>query len=164
MSHWTYVSGLIRVSPVGRTQHEKRYVLETVLEHLPAVSSSEGYMDTYIIQKKGWNIGFSHNEFDECLSYRENRHKPDTMQSEYFVIVDGSLRDRFFEQTSMEFNKWLNRLAKRVSVEEILVKVSDLNKEYFYTNSLPYEDMYEYNPSWTDYLLWNYEEDRLNHE
>ena len=85
------------------------------------------------------------------------------MQSEYFVIVDGSLRDRFFEQTFMEFNKWLNRLAKRVSVEEILVKVSDLNKEYFYTNSLPYEDMYEY-PNWTDYLLWNYEEDRLNHE
>lgn len=58
----------------------------------------------------------------------------------------------------------MNRLAKRVSVEEILVKVSDLNKEYFYTNSVPYEDMYEYNPSWTDYLLWNYEEDRLNHE
>lgn len=57
----------------------------------------------------------------------------------------------------------MNRLAKRVSVEEILVKVSDLNKEYFYTNSLPYEDMYEY-PNWTDYLLWNYEEDRLNHE
>lgn len=52
MSHWTYVSGLIRVSPTGRTQPEKRYVLETVLEHLPAVSGSEGYMDTYIIQKK----------------------------------------------------------------------------------------------------------------
>ena len=39
-----------------------------------------------------------------------------------FIIVDGSLRDRFFEQTFMEFNKWLNRLAKRVSVEEILVQ------------------------------------------
>ena len=86
------------------------------------------------------------------------------MQSEYFIIVDGSLRDRFFEQTFMEFNKWLNRLAKRVSVEEILVQVSDLNKRYLYTNSAPYEDMYEHNPGWTDYLLWNYEEDRVNHE
>ena len=46
MSPWTYVSGLIRVPPAGRTQAEKRYTLETVLEHLPAVSSSEGYMDT----------------------------------------------------------------------------------------------------------------------
>lgn len=25
-------------------------------------------------------------------------------------------------------------------------------------------DMYEHNPGWTDYLLWNYEEDRVNHE
>lgn len=52
MSSWTYVSGLIKVSPVGRTQAEKRYTLETVLAHLPAVSGSEGYMDVYIIQKK----------------------------------------------------------------------------------------------------------------
>ena len=42
--------------------------------------------------------------------------------------------------------------------------MSDLNKRYLYTNSAPYEDMYEHNPGWTDYLLWNYEEDRVNHE
>lgn len=157
MSSWTYVSGLIKVSPVGRTQAEKRYTLETVLAHLPAVSGSEGYMDVYIIQKKGNNINFSHNEFGECLSYPENSHKPDEMQGEYFIVVDGSLRDRFFEQTFMEFNKWLNRLAKRISVEKIFVKVSDFNQEYLYTNTVPYEDMYEY-PNWTDYLLWTMEE------
>ena len=35
MSWWTYVNGLIMVEPVGCTQPEKRYILETVLAHLP---------------------------------------------------------------------------------------------------------------------------------
>ena len=41
MSWWTYVHGTIVVSPMGRTQAEKRYILDTVLEHLPVVSGSE---------------------------------------------------------------------------------------------------------------------------
>lgn len=163
MSSWTYVSGLIRVSPVGRTQPEKRYILETVLEHLPAVGGSEGYMDTYIIQRKGWNTRVSYNELEECLSYCENRHKPNEMQDEYFIIVDGNLRDRFFDQTFMDFNRWLNRLAKRVVVTEINVKVSGFDREYFYTNAISYRDMYELDDNWADYLLWDMRK-RDNHE
>lgn len=35
MSWWTYVHGIVVVKPMGRTQAEKRYILDTVLEHLP---------------------------------------------------------------------------------------------------------------------------------
>ena len=41
MSWWTYINGTITVSPMGRTQAEKRYILETVLDHLPLVTGSE---------------------------------------------------------------------------------------------------------------------------
>lgn len=51
MSYWTYINGTITVRPMGRTQPEKRYILETVLNHLPRVTGSEGDMNTYIIQK-----------------------------------------------------------------------------------------------------------------
>lgn len=52
MSSWTYVHGTIVASPPGRTQHEKRYILETVLDHLPVVTGSERDMEVYVIQKE----------------------------------------------------------------------------------------------------------------
>lgn len=65
MSSWTYINGTITAEPLGRTQAEKRYILETVLNHLPRVTVSEGDMDVYIIQKNGYNSSLSHDEFGE---------------------------------------------------------------------------------------------------
>ena len=45
MSSWTYINGTVTVCPMGRTQPEKRYILETVLNHLPRVTGSGGDMD-----------------------------------------------------------------------------------------------------------------------
>ena len=63
MSWWTHIRGMITVSPMGRTQAEKRYILETVLEHLPRVTGSEGDMDVHIVQRSGYNLSSSHDEF-----------------------------------------------------------------------------------------------------
>lgn len=63
MSSWTYINGTITAEPLGRTQAEKRYILETVLNHLPRVTGSKGDMDVYIIQKNGYNSSLSHDEF-----------------------------------------------------------------------------------------------------
>ena len=41
MSFWSYVRGMIEVYPMGRTQAEMRYILETVLSHLPPVTEYE---------------------------------------------------------------------------------------------------------------------------
>ena len=56
MSSWTYIQGTITVSPIGRTQAEKRYILDTVLAHLPIVSGSKRDMNVYVIQKNGHKI------------------------------------------------------------------------------------------------------------
>ena len=55
MSYWTYIRGVIDVKPMGRTQHEKRYILDTILEHLPEVTGSERNMHVNVIQKDGYN-------------------------------------------------------------------------------------------------------------
>lgn len=68
MSYWTYVNGTITVSPMGRTQAEKEYILKTVLNHLPLVTGSERDMNVYIIQKNGSNTCSSCDEFGEVTN------------------------------------------------------------------------------------------------
>lgn len=86
------------------------------------------------------------------------------------VIIEGDLRDRFFYDTLKELNGFLNRLAKRVTVYDILVKLSGLDFNYnkkttIISNAKPYEQMLEgpswYNGeiAWAEYLMWDRDED-----
>lgn len=165
MSAWTYITGIITVYPMGRTQPEKRYILDTILEHLPRVTGSEQDMHVHVIPKHGYNCSSSHNEFGEPIPWNRNR-----TQDKYFVVIEASLRDRYFEETLRELNKWLNRLAKRAGIDELLVKLEGYGmsswqwKELIISNPKPYEQMAEW-PSWTDkangepmwceYLMWD---------
>ena len=159
MSYWTYISGVITVSPMGRTQPEKRYILDTVLEHLPKVTGSEQDMHIHVIQKHGYNGSCSHNEFGEWIP-----GEPHHTQDRYFLVIEADLRDRKFDETKLELNKWLNRLAKRVDIYEILVRLEGQGRELIISNAKPYEQMAEW-PSWTDvsggepmwceYLMWS---------
>lgn len=157
MSWWTYVNGLIMVEPAGCTQPEKRYVLETVLAHLPKVTGSEEDMKIHIVQKEGYSGSANFNEFFEKV-YREDFKTQDC----YYLILEGQFRDRMYEQTFRELNKFLNRLAKRVYVDDILIRLTGWDKEIVISNSDPYQDMYEYSadsnkdePAWWEYLLWD---------
>lgn len=171
MSWWSYIHGTIVVSPTGRTQAEKRYVLDTVLDHLPRVSGSEKDMDIYIIQKSGYNSSVSCDEFGENTnnlvdSYGNKSRKRGwlRMQDEYILVVDGSLRDREFEETFRAFQKWLIRLAKRLSVQSVFVKIHDYDKSTLIQDNKYYWNLFEYpkgslgnidgEPAWYDYLLW----------
>lgn len=157
MSWWTYVNGLIMVEPAGCTQPEKRYVLETVLAHLPKVTGSEEDMKIHIVQKEGYSGSANFNEFFETV-YREDFKTQDC----YYLILEGQFRDRMYEQTFRELNKFLNRLAKRVYVNDILIRLTGWDKEIVISNSDPYQDMYEHSadsnkdePAWWEYLLWD---------
>lgn len=175
MSYWTYINGTIVVQPMGRTQAEKRYILETVLDHLPFVTGSEGDMNIYIIQKNGYNSSSSHTEFGEWGGYRKWKTLSTEVQDEYILVVNGSLRDREFKQTYKEFQKWLCRLAKRVDVGNVLVEISGYEKSaiirnprlkgkqswetvYGQMNEKPtwcYNDGEIHEPNWCEYLLWS---------
>lgn len=175
MSYWTYVNGNIVVNPMGRTQAEKKYILETVLDHLPFVTGSEGNMDVYIIQKNGYNSSSSHTEFGEWGGYKNWKTLSTEVQDEYILVVDGSLRDRMFDQTYKEFQKWICRLAKRVGVEDVLVEIKGYERSaiirnpnlqgkqswdtvYGQMNEKPtwsYDDGEIHEPNWCEYLMWD---------
>lgn len=86
MSSWTYVQGLIELDVPGRTQAEKNYILQTVIDHLPKVTGSEKSMNIYTIQTAGHD---SWQNFDEFY----NRVEDFRTQSRYFLVLDGNLRD-----------------------------------------------------------------------
>ena len=164
MSMWTYLCGTVIVRPMGRTQEEKEYILKSVINHLPLVTGSERDMNVYVIQKNGDSSSSSCDEFGEVTnnlvdSYGNKSRDRGWLrtQDEYILVVDGSFRDRMFEQTFREFMKWLCRLGKRVNIEDVLVEVKGYDKSTIIRNTYIQSRKYSYrkvfdglfeNPSW----------------
>lgn len=166
MSKWSYAKGVIEVTPYGRTQAECRYILETVLAHLPEVTGSEENMYTHLIQCGGYNISCSHNEFSEWVKDGWIEY-----QNSYMITIEGHFRDREFEETYRAFIKWLTRLAKRVWVNSCLVKISGNTENWEERTSIvDLGDLYDYlelyswcgkgTVNWCEYLIWKEIKDR----
>lgn len=168
MSWWTYINGTINVSAPGRTQAECDYILQTVLDHLPPVTGSEHDMEIYINRSKYYKGASSCDEFDcdtENLTnhYGERRHNGWLhYQNRYTLTLQASLRDREFGETVREFSKWLMRLAKRMVVEDVFVRINGYEEELVINDTKTYREYYEYpswcndteEPAWWEYLMW----------
>lgn len=169
MSNWTYVSGTIKVDVMGRTQEEAEYILKTVIRHLPIVTGSETDMEIYINKSKYYESESSYNEFGICCGV-ENHTKDKgwyKMNNSYILTLEGNLRDRDFEETYKEVIRFLCRLAKRVRVQDVLIRIADTYKnkrkviDEFELDNNPYYNMWE-SPSWhneesmnwCEYLMW----------
>lgn len=153
MSMWTYVRGLIEFGVPGRTQAEKDYILQTVIDHLPKVTGSEYGMNVYTIQANGHNMWSNRDELG-------NRAFGFKTQNQYFLVLDGSLRDRRYSDTFEEMNKFLNRLAKRLNVVSVYAQLDTYNHSYTFTNKNDcYSRMFESEHPWYKYLMWKWEDD-----
>jgi len=179
MSYWTHILGVLEVTPMGRTQHEMTYILNTVLDHLPLVTGSEGDMEWFVNVNPHANTMSSHDEFgmrtnnliDQYGCHNANRgwmNKSDR----YYITVFGDLRDRMFRETFAELQKWLARLSKRVMVCSVNIELAaDDRKEPYYIQYSdagkrnPYFEMFEdpswsednSEPAWYEYLMWERE-------
>ena len=179
MSSWTHIRGSVEVHPLGRTQPELRYILDTVLSHLPPVTGSEGDMHVDVIQRHGHNMSSSCDEFDqnsELLTdwYGERRDRCGSLkvQESYFLVLDADLRDRCFEETLREFMRWMCRLAKRVMVDGVIATIYGYDSKWeerkiVLSDAKPLYDMFEWpswcrdkrddyeaEPNWCEYLMW----------
>lgn len=161
MSWWTHIKGVVEVDVGGRTQAEVRYILESVLDHLPRVTGSEGDMNVYITQESGDNYSSSCDEFGmrtnnlkDCYGDKTYKHGFLSLQSKYMLTIDADLRDREFEETKREFLKWLCRLSSRVQVYSVVVKLWAYDQSLVITNPKPFDAMYDWKKPWTEYLRW----------
>lgn len=175
MSYWTHILGVIKVCPMGRTQHEKTYILNTVLDHLPIVSGSERDMDVIVNVDPCNNSSCSCDEFMTRTNNLRDRYGDRSRSrgwlrtsDDYYLTIVADLRDRMFAETFREFQKWLCRLAKRVDVDEVnvAIKADDRREPYFIHEiswNNPYSKMFEEpswvkesegEPTWCEYLMW----------
>lgn len=155
MSSWTYVQGLIELDVPGRTQAEKNYILQTVIDHLPKVTGSEYDMNIYTIRANGHDSWSNHDELDH-LNWDFKT------QNQYFLVLDGSLRDRRYEETFKELNKFLNRLSKRLPVVSMHVQVYTYDRSHIHTFTNEndfYGNLFECENPWYKYLMWEFEDE-----
>lgn len=171
MSIWSYVHGTITVEPMGRTQPEKQYVLDTALNHLPRVSGSERDMNVYTIQKANYNSSMSCDEFgmttDNLVDMNGDKSRRRgwlRVQTDYILAVDGALRDCTFDMAKGMFIKWLTRLAKRVQIHHLLVEITSGDEVYQIRDAEPFLGIFEdptwvHNgedePNWCEFMLWD---------
>lgn len=166
MSYWTHVRGYVMVESPGKTQAHSRFIIETVLSHLPRVSGSEGDMQAHIVQRAGHNISCNLNEFGEYIP--GDFHE---IQSKYLIMLDGDLRDTYFDETKRAVVKWLARISKRLWLTEILVEVSGFDGVMCINDPAPFSAMFEnwskpdsnatmpISANWCEFMFWDTDED-----
>ena len=154
---WTYVTGIIKADTYSATDAETMYIAQTVVNHLPKITGSEGNVNIHVYMEDGHNSSSNADEFHNFSNLGEGYFKNFEHQDRVVITLSGYLRDRTFEQTLKETNKFICRLAKRLSIYDCLVKVDGYDKSYIFDNTDDWlTNLYpEWNEEeWSDYLRW----------
>ncbi len=102
MSQWTYIIGRIVVSPLGYSHEQRLNTLKNIMSSLPSVTGSE----------KNMQIAF------------------DQIDDKYLLRIKGDLRDRQFEQTTKEYEKFIHKLKQKIDIERIYVEITGQNQKF----------------------------------
>lgn len=144
MSKWTHVRGVIIVDSFGRSDAESIYIVQTVVNNLPLITGSERNVEYHI---NLLNRPTSYSETDE-FGRNSNLSKWFETRTNAIISMFGELRDRTFNITTKEVVNTLNRLSKRLIVNDCLISVCDDTGNSYMIN----------NPKWilntdlTDYV------------
>lgn len=124
MSMWTYVRGMILADTYALYTPAALYRAQSVIDHLPRITGSEGSAEFYVTGRRGYNIVSYCDELFQQSNLGGGRFGDRfESQSEVLITICGNLRDRTFHQTLHETTKALSRLASRLDVETCLVSV-----------------------------------------
>ena len=142
MSWWTSVHGIVTVEVPGNDQRVKDFIVGEVVDHLPRVTGSEGDMHIEIVRRDGFNGSSTGDGFGMASNLGRRGRWFDT-QDCYDLVLDGALRDRRREQTLREFSAFMSRLASRLRIGNILVRVSNCyDWEHVFSDAAPWRRMY----------------------
>lgn len=136
MSYWTYVRGVIEVDTCAETDPEAMFMAQSVVNHLPRITGSEGDANIYCIRPVGHNVSSNWDEFDvpsNLYTPGSYFHSFET-QTRILIVISGNLRDRKFHETIRETTKFLNRLGSRLSIDHCLVSVGTYEKSYVFND------------------------------
>ena len=131
MSHWTYVSGIVRIRLPFETVRKDRLV---------------DYVNWSLhdMEKRGFNITGSEGPIETSVYATQHPSSYSSDNADGYdngvITVIGSLRDREFDETARETKAFLKALARYVDVEEVLLRVNDV-----IFDEQPYGKLYDFN-------------------
>ena len=133
---WVYVIGAIEVDTYAQTSAEAKYIIETVIRHLPKVHGGEGPVKISYCLKEGSNVSSNTDEFGRFSNlYDGSYFETFEDQTKAIITLYGDLRHNDFEETKRDVSRLLARLAKRLDVYNCCVRVTDSFKnECIFTN------------------------------
>lgn len=159
MSCWTYVEGVIDVDTLGRSDAEAMYIAQTVVNHLPRITGSEGSAKFYFSRPDGYCASSNVDDFGKHSNlYNDKYFRIFTFQERVLITVQGNLRDRLFKQTLKETTKMLARLSSRLYVCDCLIRVqSDMGEKFIFDN--PKWVLHREVTDWARNSLWKFDEE-----
>lgn len=145
MSIWTHINGVIEAETFASTNAQALYIVQSVVDHLPKITGSEGNADYFVNLENGYTT--STYAGGRCIS---------KTQSHVLITIHGDLRDRAFEGTLRETTKALARLSKRLFVLSCVVCVeSGYSDQNFIFNNKSWLIMQK-DSDWVDKHLFRY--------
>lgn len=109
----TKIFGTLDVSLYNFPKEERRKVMESIIERLPKISGTYRDMDIELIDK---------GSFDK--------------RDSYFIILSGELLGKNYFKALKEMEEFLEKLARKVWVVDVLVSVTDYREEKIFNDSL----------------------------
>lgn len=150
MSMWTHTRGMLVVNCYyGNTQQYKDDIVDEIVRNAPAVTGSEGGLKIQVVRATE-DCGFCAEWFYDIEDQKEYQVTY-YQQNRYTLILNGDYRDRECGQTTEEFEKLLDYLARRLYVDTCLVNLcADCKEPVLYTektklfNGLTIEDINDF--------------------
>lgn len=130
MSSWTYINATIDVD-FGR---QTDFLIE---EYFFARMKDENYTLLFDMNKKGNGYEITGSEMNAVVVFAPKRnfttqfHNRHCFGQEWLISIGGSLRDRYFEETKKEWNRFLWKLAWFIKKDS-----SRISREYDYDNDV----------------------------
>lgn len=136
MSVWSYVQGVIEVDTFARSDPEALYIVQTVVNHLPKIHSSEGCAKLYLIRPNGHNMSSNTDEFGDFSNLMDGENYFNTFecQTKVLIVISGNLRDAYFDEALRDTAKMLSRLSSRLYVTSCLVRVESYNDSFIFND------------------------------
>lgn len=127
MSKWTNVTGIIKANTYCGSSAKSLYYAQDTIDHLPRITGSEGSASVHVMLADGYNVISNMDNWGQRANLGNGNNGDYEYQSRVLITIDGSLRDRDFNQTLRETSRCLFRLGRHMPIDRMLVMVSGAN-------------------------------------
>ena len=149
MAIWSNLFGSIKVAPLGKTQATMDFVLAETITSMPTLldMNPEEVINVIKPTERHVTCSSSMNGFGQHVTDTDGYTKFFRTSNEYVLTIHEHITGYFLNEAKSEINSWLNNLAKKIQINEILLRISAEDGDYTFDTAEPFRKLYV-KPSW----------------